>query len=336
MTSADPNSPASVSSYSNPFPPSAVARLSALDSEGINIVTPALQEALRYTDDYMAHVNRQEAGVELPPHGNVIAIVGEYGTGKTHLALQILRRISTAGDASVEALYLDAPADTFLALYRDRFMPKLSRADVKAKIAEYYADIVADQLADSDLTSPVADALKARAISPEQVVRNLGLMEAEFLQCLNNRLRTVTEIDDFGTALALFLRPEFEAAVWDWLSCNPPDPALSERGITKTIDTDAEALEAMGVFALLYGRQRHRLVLIIDEIEKVLSGNEASQPDESSVLAFKKLLEVFGRTKALLVLSGLPDFLEALPDDARQRIACFVRPTPLTASDAIR
>ena len=321
----------------NPFPASAVARLSALDTESVSIITPALEQALTYADDYVSRVRQEDTDTTNHSEGgNVIAIVGEYGTGKTHIALQILRRIAQADESLVHTMYLDAPADTFLALYRDRFIPKLSKMDVRNRVAEYYSDLVAEQLSDSELTAKTADALRARELSPESVVRHLGLMEADFLQILNARLGVVAELDDFGTALTLFLRPEFEAAVWDWLSCNPPDPVLVERGIHKTIDTDAEALEAMGVFALLYGRQGHRFVLVIDELEKVLSDTSPHRPDEGIILAFKKMLEIFGRTQAFLVLIGLPDFLEALPDDARQRIACLVRPTALTASDTLR
>jgi Cdc6-like AAA superfamily ATPase len=321
----------------NPFPASAVARLSPLETEGVSIATPALEQALSYADDYISRIRREGTDTaDLAEGGNVVAIVGEYGTGKTHIALHLLRRIAPADEGLIHAMYLDAPADTFLALYRDRFIPKLSKMDVRNRVAEYYADLVAEQLSDSELTANTAEALRARELSPENVVRHLGLMEADFLQILNTRLRVVTEMDDFGTALTLFLRPEFEAAVWDWLSCNPPDPVLVERGIHKTIDTDAEALEAMGVFALLYGHQGHRFVLIIDELEKVLSDTSPHRPDDGIILAFKKMLEIFGRTQAFLVLIGLPDFLEALPEDARQRIACLVRPTALTVSDAIR
>ena len=101
---------------------------------------------------------------------------------------------------------------------------------------------------------------------------------------------------------------------------SPPDDALVDRGIKRTLDSDPAVLETIGVLAFLFGRQNHRFVLVIDEMEKVLSHSTPRRPDEATVLAFKKLMEAMGKTRALLILGGLPDFLEVLPDDAQQRI----------------
>jgi type II secretory pathway predicted ATPase ExeA len=311
----------------NPFPSSAVARLA--DREQLTIETKAVQEATAYLDEYLAQAKKDSADV----HGSVMAIVGEYGTGKTHIALELLDRIDRADEEHIHSFYLDAPADTFLALYRDRFFKQLKREEVEERVAEYYADIVADDLGDSELTAGMADKLRSRQVEAQSLVRNLGLMETKFLQELQQRLRKVTEQDDFGTALSLFLRPEFQDAVWEWLRGAPPDPALVERGVRRTLDYDSAVLEAIGVFAFLYGRQRHRFVLVIDEMEKVLPRAGRTYPDPGTILAFKKLLEAIGKTRALLILSGLPDFVQSLPEDARQRISVTITPTPLTVED---
>ncbi|QXJ25551.1 hypothetical protein AGRA3207_007062 [Actinomadura graeca] len=310
-------------SRGNPFPAAAVARLSDTALNTITIPTQAVQRALGFVDAYLAG-DRAGGG---SASGNVIAVVGEYGTGKTHLALEIIRHISRPGDAHVRHLYLDAPADTFLALYQQRFVVELSKTDVRARVGEYYADIVAASLGRSELTQEAARRLREREVDAEDVVSGLGLMESDLLRDLQERLRVVTENDAFGTALTLFLRPEFEDAVWEWLRGVPPDRVLVERGITTAIDTDTAALEAIGVFALLHGGQNRRFVLVIDELEKVLS--PPHPPAADAILAFKKLLEIFTGARAFLVLCGLPDFLEALPEDARQRIGSIVRPSAL-------
>lgn len=324
----------------NPFPISAVARLSPAGSETISITTRAIEDVVRYVDQYLAASSTQRparsgkrSGGAKKNSGNVIAVVGEYGTGKTHLAVEILHRIHAASDETVHAFYVDAPSDNFLTLYRERFFRQLDRADVLRRVTEYYADIVAEDLSDSPLTRELATRLKDRRLSPDQLIHGLGLTEAAFRQQLQSRLKEITRHADFGTALALAIRPEFQSAVWEWLGGHPADSALRERGITTTIDNDIAALEAIGVFAFLYGRQHHRFVLVIDEFEKVLSRGRPSARDEASVLAFKKLLEVFTQSRSLLVLSGLPDFLEFLPEDAQQRFATLVRPTALSFAD---
>jgi Cdc6-like AAA superfamily ATPase len=317
----------------NPFPVSAVASLH-LPEEGFwSIETEALKEARAQLAVYLARAAGELQGGAPETEGMTLAIVGDYGTGKTHIAQDMLRQIATTRDPHLHPLYLDAPSDTFLALYRDRFMKRLDQSEVLERVEEYYADVVADDLGNSELTRPVADALRQRKVRAAQVVEDLGLMESKFIQELGKRLEVVTRRPDFGTALLLLRRPEFRAAAWEWLSCREPDPMLEERGIKTPIDSDAAALEAIGVMAFLFGQQRHRFILFIDEIEKVLSHRAPHQPREAAVLALKKLMEAMLHTRALLVLIGLPEFLEFLPDDARQRIAAIIRPSALTAPE---
>nr|WP_276515368.1 BREX system ATP-binding domain-containing protein [Actinomadura coerulea] len=284
---------------------------------------------MSFADDYLAGWNAD--GAANAASGSVVAVVGEYGTGKTHLALELMLHISGAAGQDVRHLYLDAPADTFLALYKQRFLAELTKDELRERVQEYYADLVADSLTQSKLTDHAAQRLRDREVRAEEVIEQLGLMKSAFVQMLRERLRAITENDAFATALTLFLQPEFEHAVWEWLRGHVPDQALAERGITAAIDTDTAALEAIGVVAFLYGRQSRRFVVVIDELEKVLSWQHS--PATDTARAFKKLLEVFGAARAFLVLSGLPDFLEALPEDVRQRIGCIVRPSALTPAE---
>lgn len=321
-----------VSPSANPFPASPIARLASHGLQGINIITPASQQAMSFADAYVANIHDSTRSNS----GRVLAIVGEYGTGKTHLAMTILARIQAEDISRVTAVYLDAPADSFLALYKDRFITKLQRSEIRQLVASYYIEIVATDLESSDLTSSMAKRLRTGDVSVDSVVHRLGLMESDFLQKLNIEIKKVAESEDFGEALSLFLRPEFESTVWDWLNGKEPDPALVERGITRTIDSDSAALEAMGVFAFLYGRSDRRLIIVIDELEKVLSPGSIASSDKAAILAFKKFLEVVGQTNGFLILSGLPDFLESLPQDARQRIGLLVRPTSLSKEDTAK
>jgi Cdc6-like AAA superfamily ATPase len=317
----------------NPFPATAVARLTRPEDEFWSIETDALKQARGFLRDYLHSRKQRDRSGKDGKKGLVIAIVGDYGTGKTHIAQDMLREIDAQHDPSLHPMYLDAPSDTFLALYRERFMAKVSRAEVLQRVEDLYSDVVANELERSDVTAPAAKLLKSREANPDEVVNSLGLMESALLRELGVRLRRVTERQDFGTALLLLRRPEFEAAVWEWLSGSPPDPILQERGIERQINDDVAALEAIGVLAFLFGRQGHRFILFIDELEKVFSQNGRHRPDEAAVLAFKKLFEVIGETQSLLVLIGLPECLEVLPDDARQRISGIIHPSAITAGE---
>ncbi|MGH3902812.1 MAG: hypothetical protein ACRDTE_01220 [Pseudonocardiaceae bacterium] len=313
----------------NPFAPTAVASVAALDTGTVTILTPAILEAFACLDDYLSAAPEAQ---DTSGAGNVIAVVGDYGTGKTHLAIELLRHARQNTDKNAHVMYIDAQAASFVSLYR-RFIEELKEADVVRQAREYYTDVVVEDLNSSELTVQIAEHLRDdRDIDPRGVAERLGLGEATLLQEVQRRLEKVTQNTAFATAFTLMLRPGFQDAVWGWLSGSPPAPILVERGISTAIATEEAALEAMGVFAVLYGHRNHRFVLVIDEVEKVLSG--PNRPVGTALAAFKKLLTVFAGSRAFLVLAGVPDFLQALEDDVQQRIGRVVHMSALTADDA--
>ncbi|WP_158851590.1 hypothetical protein [Saccharothrix deserti] len=302
----------------NPFSPMAVARITDFDADpdavDVAITTDATRQALAHLTTYL----------DAPPArggrdrtGTVVAVLGDYGTGKTHLAVRLVRHARQVLADPTHALYLDATAESFIELYR-RFMQKLGREGVRAQVSEYYADIVADSLQSSGLTSDMLEWLGSRQLEPQEVVERLGLMESALLRKVQDTLREVTNNKDFGTALTLLLRPGFEHSVWSWLLGGTPDQVLVERGIATPIDTEVAALEAMGVFALLFGGRQRRFVLAVDELDKIFSAD--SRPQARTMAAFQTLLQVFAKAGACLVLCGLPDFKSVLPPAVRQRI----------------
>ncbi|WP_461125251.1 hypothetical protein [Saccharothrix stipae] len=302
----------------NPFSPMAVARITDFDADpdavDVAITTDATRQALAHLTSYL----------DAPPArggrdrtGTVVAVLGDYGTGKTHLAVRLVRHARQVLADPTHALYLDATAESFIELYR-RFMQKLGREGVRAQVSEYYADIVADSLQSSGLTSDMLEWLGSRQLEPQEVVERLGLMESALLRKVQDTLREVTNNKDFGTALTLLLRPGFEHSVWSWLLGGAPDQVLVERGIATPIDTEVAALEAMGVFALLFGGRQRRFVLAVDELDKIFSAD--SRPQARTMAAFQTLLQVFAKAGACLVLCGLPDFTSVLPPAVRQRI----------------
>ncbi|TQM84089.1 hypothetical protein FHX81_6527 [Saccharothrix saharensis] len=305
-------------SRKNPFSPMAVARITDFDADpdavDVAITTDATRQALAHLTAYL---DAPPARAGRDRTGTVVAVLGDYGTGKTHLAVRLVRHARQVLADPTHALYLDATAESFIELYR-RFMQKLGREGVRAQVSEYYADIVAESLQSSGLTSDMLEWLGSRQLEPQEVVERLGLMESALLRKVQDTLREVTNNKDFGTALTLLLRPGFEHSVWSWLLGGAPDQVLVERGIGTPIDDEVAALEAMGVFALLFGGRQRRFVLAVDELDKIFSAD--SRPHARTMAAFQTLLQVFGKAGACLVLCGLPDFKSVLPPAVRQRI----------------
>jgi Cdc6-like AAA superfamily ATPase len=307
----------------NPFSQIAVARV--MESERpdpVTLDTNAIRTATSILDGYLAGED-----------GAVVAVLGDYGTGKSHLVMRLLRHVrATAPQDSVRYVYIEAPSSGFVEAYR-RFIRELRLDEVRDRVKRFYAEVVAESLGDSSLTKRLADRLRTGDADPVTVVERFALMENTLMGGLYERLRVVTSDSAFAVVLMLLLRPGFEKSAWSWLQGEAPDEILTEYGVQTGIDSDTAALEAMGVVALLHRIGDRRFLLVIDELDKVLSA--ATNPDAAVLNAFRTLLQVFHQAGAMLVLVGVPDFLEVVPSDARQRIGTPIR-MPLLDADQTR
>ncbi|GIJ80430.1 AAA ATPase domain-containing protein [Micromonospora phaseoli] len=283
----------------NPFSPTAVARVTEGGAPATTVTTAAIRDALAHLDHYLRSGD-----------GGTVAVVGDYGTGKTHLAAELLAHVREATGGTVRAIYLDAPADTFLSLSR-QFLGRLSRDAVRTMLDEYRAE--------SPTVATPGDSLD-------------GPSGAGWLgERLRAELAQVTTDPSAGTVLAMLLDPATEAAAWDWLMGYPPGPALEAAGVPARADVESDAVTTMGVLALLCWHRRERFVLVLDELDKILSA--AGRPGDDTMARFSRMIEIFASAGAFLVIAGLPDMLHLLSPDVRQRIGPIVRMSALNAQD---
>ncbi|MER7168251.1 AAA family ATPase [Micromonospora sp. NPDC000207] len=314
----------------NPYPSSAVAQIADAGSSVVTIPTVAIQQATAVMDDYLAALRTAPR----TPAGRVLAVVGEHGTGKTHLASHLIRHATDHLGGDLQWLHLNAPPDTFVSLYRALADKLTDRRDVvERQVRRLYADILAVEVSRSRVTAPLAESLLDGTLDPVAVVDTFNMMESRLLGQLRDRLREVTDNSEFARALTLLLRGGFENPVWDWIAGRPPAEVLRERGITSTLTaTETSALQAMGVFALLIGYGPRPFVLVVDELDQLLTA--AGRERDEALDAFKELLRVFAASNTFLIIAGLPDLLETLPRDVRARTGEQVVMTPLTVAEA--
>lgn len=325
----------------NPFPSAPVASISDLQPAVLTIKTAAVREVDRLIDDYLRATHVPEAigpdktGEQLANAGRVFVIEGDYGTGKTHLAIEILNRVERARaheSTDTRVFYQVAPGGTFLTLYTDLMSRVIGQAEMLGRVREFYADIVANALRERPFMETLVSRLERDDADPQLVIKGYGLSEGALRDELRQRLSSVTSDEAFSRALMLLLQPDpaLRTLVWDWFTGGTPSQVLVERAITKPIQTDVQALEALGVIARLYGRKNRRFVLVIDELEKLALAWDRS--DRAKAQAFKKLLEVFRGAGALLVVCGLSDIFAVLPRDP-DRIDAIIQPSLLTDDD---
>lgn len=322
----------------NPFPPIAFARITELRPEVVTIKTLAVEQIEVVLDAYL-HVTpgdgegRHGSRADIEGTGRVCMIEGDYGSGKTHLAIKILDRVEearTRDRLDIHDFYLAAPDGTFLTLYTDLMDRVIRKDEVLARVREFYADIVADSLRDWQFADTLVQQLQRGVVDPQLIVAQYGLRQGALQELMRSRLRAVTSDETFTQGLMLLLEPELREQVWAWFVGGVPGQALVEWGIKATIRTDVKAMEALGVIARLYGRSNRRLVLVLDEIERVIMRWDRS--DAGTAQAFKTLLEVFHGAGAFLAVCGLPDVFTVLPKETG-RIDAYVHPSLFDRDD---
>ena len=324
----------------NPFPSAAVARISDLQPAVLTIRTAAVEEIDRLIDSYLRAtrvtetIGLDKSGRQLEDAGKVFVIEGDYGTGKTHLAIEVLDRVERARaeeQMDTRIFYHVAPGGTFLSLYTDLMSRVIGEAELLGRVREFYADIVADALRGRPFTETLVGKLEGDDADPQVVINRYGLSEGALREELRQRLSSVTSDETFSRALMLLLQPdELRTLAWGWFVGEVPGQILVERAIAEPIQTDTQAMEALGVIARLYGRKNRRFVLVIDELEKLALAWDRS--DRAKAQAFKKLLEVFHGAGALLVVCGLSDIFAVLPRDP-DRIDAIIHPSLLTEDE---
>ncbi|GLW12831.1 hypothetical protein Misp01_79590 [Microtetraspora sp. NBRC 13810] len=304
------------------IPPAAIARLSPYKpNRHLTVVTPAVRTANRYLTDFLdSSSSTSDPEAEEAPGGQwkALLLLGEFGMGKTHLARDLAGRTLAARDQGVHTLLLTAPNSDLSDVYSGSLIDQFSPLDLFERVRDYYAFITADALESSEVASSITRGLREGSVDPDKVVAVFGLMESALRSDLRRMLRSVTESEQFATALALTLQPPFQNAVWNWLQGHEPAQILKDRGITNVLNTPASAVDALSVLAFMYGRANHRLVLVIDEFDKPLQAPPL--PRLRFLQQFERLVNAFIDVGGLIIFCGPPDILPELPASLRERL----------------
>lgn len=319
----------------NPFPRVAVARTSAVRPDAPTITTDAIAHLRQVIDEYvretLATVDDGDPD-EFPPNdGRVIVIEGNYGVGKTHLLLDALGRLDGARrDGLDPRSYRVTPGGSFLLLYTELMEKSIGVDEMAKRVLEFYTDLLIEDLRGNHLMELLIGQLQRDEVDPRVIVERYGLGEGALRAKLRRKLSVVTGDESFSRALMLLLQPELREIVWNWFIGGTPGQLLREHGLDRPIETDIQALEALGVIARLYRRKERRFILAVDEMERLVMAWDRS--DQAKAAAFKKLLEVFRGTGALLIMAALPDISEVLPPETR-RVDATIEPSALKPAD---
>ncbi|MEV4624487.1 hypothetical protein AB0J74_37990 [Asanoa sp. NPDC049573] len=306
--------------FANPFPSTANASGQPVDPE-VAVHTPAVTTATALFDAFL------RGGQQ----GEVLAVIGGAGTGKTYLS-GVLRGMADQAEPPVRSFYAQVSATSFHGVLGS-FVRAVKRDEstVRAGVRHLFAQVVADALGDSDLGRNIGSQLRAGQLDPVTLVQRMRLDRSAYLETLTARLEQLTDHPGIATALTLLLRPGFDHAVWTWLAGGEPAGVLRDRRITAALDTDADALQAMGALISVVCAPGRKLLLTFDELERTFRGDLPLT--EETTTALRRFLASAVNAGAFVVLSGFMSFLENVPDDVRDRIGPTIQTSPFQPED---
>lgn len=319
--------PDGTSRTANPFPVSPVVQLRVVaptraagataEEAPVSIPTPVWQRLWGQVEEYLEHPE------EATTRGRALALVGELGRGKSHLARQVVSHV-LGRDESVPVFVIDRPGDDLTGLYRDQltamFEDRDARAGFERVVETYHAQVTADALADDDSTgldegtrAEFVRQLRRDELDSRKVVRSFEINEDVIHRHLRRELREVVGHKQFAAAFALLLDLRFRDLVWDWLAGGRPDRALAERGITQPIAGVRGVLDALTVFGFLHGQVGRPYLLVVDALDEAVERREFLRP-------FESLVDTYVNRGGLLLLTTLPESWSGLPRGLRERV----------------
>jgi hypothetical protein len=317
------SSPAAAHGFANPFPATANASGAAIDPDSA-VQTEAVQTATSIFHTYLRPSRPDSAG-------DVLAVIGSAGSGKTYLT-GVLRGIAREAAPPAPSAYLSVSETSFAGVLATFVRTVRRDGDtIRNGLRHMYARVVARALHGSGLGRQVGPELLSGQIDPVELVQRMRLDRTTFLEELNDELEELTDHPGIATALTLLLRPGFDDAVWSWLACEEPSGLLRDRRITTPMSTDADALLIMGSLIRIACMPDRKFLLVLDELDRAFVRGRAVT--QGVTTALRRFFTTTVQSGAFAVLAGQPSFLDAFPDDARDRIGSTIQTSPFREKD---
>jgi hypothetical protein len=322
----------------NPFPdyPVVLLKTEAQAIERQTVVTDAIAKertiVAGYEQQWLQRKTEKENGLEPDDREKIepviVAVRGDYGTGKTHLLLDAAAHIQTALTPAYETTLIRvACLETDpLSWFRLNIGPELRPPDplsgptnqvgfIERVMLELYA--VAGQV--------VAGKTNLTKTAVEELEQNPGLIRA----LIRENLLSVSAVDQQFNELLAALNPNANenirraliAAVWGdasalrWLAGGQlNDDERAPLRLPARLSNEAEVAQLLITLAAIHQRLETPFVFIIDELEHLARYDQSRPESHGNLNWLKRLLEGLASQKALVFVSGHWSGWEAQPD----------------------
>jgi hypothetical protein len=284
----------------NPFPQYPIAQLSELPAGdyGRTWVTDPIRRERALVASWVEH----------PEKPLIVAVLGEYGSGKTHLlldAMASLRKDLDGREHEPSLVPVVAVAERPLGWYQAEIGPKLAGLPLEDLVLSLYAKAGQEVASRAELTRAAVGTLARKPEAILTLVREDLLspteVEAVFRDMLD--LAVPDAHRDIRQALAL-LRWDTAPDARHWLAGEElTEDQAGRLGLPVSIGADEQALDALLAVAALHHATGRVFALFVDEAEHFLrtEGNGGQNPNVTSM---KRLVEGLARRHAVVFVAG--------------------------------
>ncbi|TYK52525.1 hypothetical protein [Actinomadura decatromicini] len=323
----------------NPFPGVPEIHLTGVDAV-VHVETDAVRAVRRLALDFLT--SRPDVGGDLRNSGRVAAVVGDYGAGKSHLAWTLMDEVvRIAGTRPIVLVASARPRDTVLSVHRRLLAPPGSGTGGRIRQVDAAAGVLLFGTVERMVEDLCAGLRGGAADDPDAAPPAASdELSVDEVWALHERLTEIAGGDEeLATVLGLVWHRSAGAAAWRWLcgdgrSTDEDAVLLADRGVrSPPVDDDLRALGVLRALARLCGRTGGRMVLVLDELHMMRPPGGDGLTETAATLM--ELLGWANEAGTLLVVCGLLDFWEALPESVRQRVTTRIVPSLLTR-DQIR
>jgi Cdc6-like AAA superfamily ATPase len=294
----------------------------ALRSSMLRLVTLAR----RYVEDDPAH-----------RAGRVVALRGQYGTGKTHTLLYTLADLTGPGGRRPGAplvLYVRADGPDSKSLYQ-KLMSQLALDTLRDLVEHAFTSYAADAFSATraaeplpedesiELDKPLPDVADQLRGDPALMRRALETKSLSWTAVVAQQERDMERIQGrlggFDRAVRGLLETKLEDLAHRWFVGGTLDAReLAALGVSANIERPDETRLGIHVLAALARAARRPLVLALDQAEALI-GTPGGALDRHSVGWLRALVEAFAEERGFLAVAMSERAWSELPEDLQSR-----------------
>lgn len=264
--------------------------------------------------------------------GRTVLVRGPHGSGKTHTIYAALRTLATPLEGEAEGpmltLYTLLQDDNSFDCYRQVVAHLNKEPGLWKKLAQsLLATMTAEQWSrDQGHAVPDQEVISSLQSDPEKLARTFESYRVSRSGAVSRQEKALLDLTpsafnkDLKAAVDALQGEKFDQVAARWLSLDSITAEEQEAiGVSGPINSPEEALATLLLLIALMTNAGYKLVLVIDQIEKLFVGTEPLIKKRNEGY-LRSMIEGVMARNALLILSGSGDGWNILAEDIRSRV----------------